>query len=279
VTLLETYRQLGPVARLDQARAARIVDQAIPHALSALGGRIGSLPVRAECMPPDVARGGSVIPAWPIRQADGGVVIEYVADWGALLAGWLSLVGASRESLTWSLVERGERVWIGIANDVLQLFVNDPPTGSYSMVRHHALMLAAATTWLGADATRAWRGAHANAARSFLRAHAEPLWVAIARAEDGLTQLLDDERVRQAALGCVEWLDGDIDARARYADFLGAASLGVAAVLDALEASSELASDWIAHAVAYLHAQPGFNRDWIEASARQLREPCRGARS
>src|SRR5262249_48127255 len=153
------------------------------------------------------------------------------------------------QSLAWRLVQRGERVWIGVANDVLQLYVTDPPPGSYSMVRHHALMLAAATTWLGAEAISSWRDAHAAVARTFLRTHGdESLWDAIARAEDGLSQLLADQCSRQAAPRCLEWLDGDVVARARYIDFLGAASLGVAAVLDAIEASAQPAADWIAHA-------------------------------
>jgi hypothetical protein len=266
VSFLETYRGLGPAVRLDPPRAERIVQQAMPHALAALGRQSESLPVRATCVFAEQARGGSLIPAWPVFEPDGGVVIEYVADWGALLSAWLSIVDAPRQSLARRLIERGERVWIGVANDVLQLFVNGPPPGTYSMVRHHALMLAAATIWLGPPAIDAWRHAHFGVARAFLRWHEhEPLWDAIGAAEDGLTQLLSDEAVRQAAPAALEWLDASTAARTRYIDFLGAASLGVAAVLGALEASAEPSAQWLARAVAELHPRPEFNRDWIEA--------------
>ena len=70
-----------------------------------------------------------------------------------------------------------------IANDVLQLFVLDPPAGTYSMVRHHALMLAAATAWLGRDAKHAWGALHASAGMRYVRAQVRPLWDAIEAAD------------------------------------------------------------------------------------------------
>jgi hypothetical protein len=188
-----------------------------------------------------------------------------------MLSGFVSAVGASEKLLAEKLVASGQRVWIGIANDVLQLFVVDPPAGTYSMVRHHALMLAAATSWLGPEAIRDWAAVHSSAGETFLRRHDDrPLWVAIDAAERGLDTLLADERAHQTAPQALAWLDASVEAGGTYVDYLGAASLGVAAVFDALQASGMEAGAWLSRAVADLHAEPAFNRTWIEDSARRL---------
>ena len=127
-----------------------------------------------------------------------------------------------------------QRLWIGIANDVMQLFVTDPPPGTYSMVRHHALMLAAATAWLGPAASHAWRAAHAAAGAAFVRSCDRPLPEAIEAAESGLQTLLDDERAHQPAARALAWLEDDRVSEKLYIEYLGAASLGVAAVLGAM---------------------------------------------
>jgi hypothetical protein len=221
------------------------------------------LPVSANAVPPEVARGGSIIPAWPKRQSDGSVVIEYVDDWGALLVGFLSSIGAERSDLG-VLVQR---VWIGIANDVLQLFVADPPPGTYSMVRHHALMLAAATAWLGPAAISAWHAAHMVAGGAFVRSCDRPLQDSIEAAERGLEILLGDERAHQPAARALAWFDVDPVAGKLYIDYLGAASLGVTAVLDVMPTSDPDQAAWLLHAVKDLHANPDFNRVWIEGCA------------
>lgn len=45
---------------------------------------------------------------------------------------------------------------MGVTNDVWQPFVPGPTSG-YSMVRHHALMLAGAWTWLPSEDQREWQ--------------------------------------------------------------------------------------------------------------------------
>ena len=271
MSLVEVYRRLGTAARLDADLAARIVAEAKPHAAAALG-RV-EVQVDARQVRPHEARGGSLIPAWPLRNATGGVTIEYVEDWGALLAGWLQCVEpAKRES-----VDLRQRVWIGIANDVLQLFVADPPNGSYSMVRHHALMLAAATLWLGSESVGHSRRAHASAARTFVHRHGvDGLWSAIDAAERGLDWLLSDTRCRQPAADALAWLDADAVARHAYVDFLGAASLGVAAALEAFAESGSMEEVWLRQALV-LHADPEFNREWMVLSARRLSAPVAAA--
>jgi hypothetical protein len=265
VTLLEVHRQLGPSVVMTQQRAEHIVTAALPHAVSALGEN-RELRVHARQVSAEASRGGSLIPAWPLRDEHGGVTIEYVADWGALLAGWMSAVQPAERSLALQLVR--QRTWIGIANDVLQLFVPDPPPGTYSMVRHHGLMLAAATTWLGPEAVSQWRIAHASVARDFLNRHADArLWDVIHTAERGLDSLLSDTRTRQPAVQALTWLDSDPAARQKFVDYLGAASLGVLAVLDALAEPGETSEVWLRRVVAEWHPDPDFNRSWIEASA------------
>ena len=66
-----------------------------------------------------------------------------------MLASWCAALGDVPDEVASlvDLVKGGERQWVGIANDVLQLYVPDPPARTYSMVRHHALMLVAATLY------------------------------------------------------------------------------------------------------------------------------------
>src|SRR5258708_21708593 len=110
----------------------------MPHAVATLGLSAGTvLPVSATAVVAEVARGGSIIPAWPMRRADGSVVIEYVDDWGALLAGFLVATGAAQSDA----VVLTQRVWIGIANDLLQLFLAEPPSGTSNIILPHSFII------------------------------------------------------------------------------------------------------------------------------------------
>jgi len=269
------YNNLGASRLLDNERARLIIDAARPHALASLGREnepADSLNVSAVRAAPSHARGGSVIPAWPSRESDGSVRIEFVSDWGAMLAAWRAAldVTADQAADIDQLLQSGERLWIGIANDVLQMYVVDPPPGTYSMVRHHGLMLAAATLWLGHARAERWRAAHECAAIGFLRrVAARPLWQAIDEAERGLNDLLAAPEAHAAAFDVVDWLDADPSARASYMDYLGAASLGVAALL-ADHAADMHPADWLRRSVHAGHPQPDFNRLPIERFARAM---------
>ena len=199
------------------------------------------------------------------------MTIEFVEDWGVLLAGWWAALGnfdAADVDMD-DLVVSGERLWVGIANDVLQKYVPDPPAGTYSMVRHHALMLGAATIWLGEDRTRAWQRAHRAAAGAFLaRLEGRPMWDAIEAAEQGLTSLLGDPRGRAEAGHVVDWLDRDPASATAYIDFLGAASLGIAALLATAPGVADRPA-WLRTLVYEEHPDPAFNRARIEAFARE----------
>ena len=266
------YDNLGAAGALDASRAAAIVEAARPHALAALGRADESaeaLTVSVVRVDPSDARGGSLIPAWPSRAPDGSVRIEFVDDWGAMLATWRAGldVSATEAMDVENLLQSGERVWVGIANDVLQMYVVDPPPGTYSMVRHHGLMLAAATSWLGPGRMQRWRAAHQLAAISFLRRVAgRPLWQAIDEAERGLDDLLAAPQAHAAAPAVVDWLDTDRSAGATYANYVGAASLGVAALL-AVQATDAHSADWVQRSVRAEHPRPEFNRLPIERFA------------
>ena len=259
MSLLRLYQRLADSALLSQSRADEIVAAARPMAVAALGSPQGlRVDVVACQVEPAAARGGCLIPAWPFRSGDDAVTIEFVADWGVMLSVWRSLIGDSPE--VDELLRTGQRQWIGIANDVLQLYVPDPPEGTYSMVRHHGLMLAAATVWLGPDATRRWLNAHALAASRFIRSDGD-LWPSIQSAEAGLSGLLTDPRAHQATPDVVAWLDSDDDARSNYENYLAAASLGVAALLDSVP---EWTADRLSELVLRRHPDPDFNRAEIE---------------
>lgn len=272
MSLQRYYDALGMAARLDEVRANEIVGAARPltEAVLAAGPDIeGGVQVSARLIPLTDARGGSLIPAWPLRGDDGRVTITFVEDWGAMLAGWCASVGDDDvASSLLPLIGSGERQWVGIANDVLQLYVPNPPEGAYSMVRHHALMLVAATLWLGQERARLWLDAHSVVARAFLdRIGGRDVWAAIESAEQGLAALLADPRARLSADAAIAWLDSDPETAALYRDYLGAASLGLAALLATAPSSGEV-TPWLRACVYDQHISPDFNRDRIEAFAR-----------
>jgi hypothetical protein len=268
MTLLEDYAWIGSAARLSQPAADEIVAAARPMALTALGRQRdppASLDVVAAEVDPAVAHGGSLIPAWPVRGAAGRVTIEFVADWGAMLGTWRSLV---KDQVTDDLLRSGQRIWVGIANDVLQLFVTDPPPGRYSLVRHHALMLVAATLWLGPESAGRWQEAHTLAARAFLRGlKGQGLWPAVERAEQGLNALLEDPRAFGSARAVIDWLDADPEARSAYQAYLGAASLGVAALL---QSEAVWSPARLTDLIRNEHCKVDFNRGPIERFAQAV---------
>jgi hypothetical protein len=68
----------------------------------------------------------------------------------------------------------------------------------------------------------------------------------------------------------LDWLDADRASRAAYLDYLAAASLGVAAVLEAMPPLEAAITPWLVQAMAALHPEAAFNRTWIEATVRRL---------
>lgn len=143
------------------ADASAMVARAVPLAHAVLSNRSGNdtlpMPVRAIVTPDfSMAPYGQFMGAWPIME-DQEVHIFTLPNWGFFLA----LIEASLSPLEHvvqlsPIFLNRSRIWIGIMNDVLQCFVNNPPEGTYSMIRHHALMLFAATLWLPEPWRRQW---------------------------------------------------------------------------------------------------------------------------
>lgn len=275
MSLRAWYDRLLPAVLIDERRANEIVKAAKPHAAALLAPPLSSpeaLRVTAVRVEPAESKGGSLIPAWPFREADGAVTLTFVDDWGAIVSAWREAAGDDLDPALDldALILTGERVWVGIANDVLQMYVPDPPAGTYSMVRHHALMLAAATLWLGPDQAARWQEAHATLGRAFLRRMgSRALWDAISEAEQGLNTLLADPRARASAQDVIGWLDGDRAAADTFRRYVGAASLGIAALLASRPADADPTA-WLRDQVQRVHPDPNYNREPIEAFARRV---------
>src|SRR5207248_10822386 len=99
------------------------------------------------------------------------------------------------------------------------------------------------------EAMSGWHTAHLAAGGACVRSSGRPLHAAIDAAERGLEVLLQDERAHQPAARALAWLDVDSAAGKLYSDYLCAASLGVAAVLDAMPRSNPERTAWLTHAV------------------------------
>jgi len=79
--------------------------------------------------------------------------------------------------------------------------------------------------------------------------------------------LLADPRGQAGAEAALDWLDADPVASGAYAAYLGAASLGIAALLATAPATGDPAP-WLQRLIYDEHPSPDFNRDRIEAFAR-----------
>lgn len=172
----DRYAALHAAAALTQTEADTMVATALPLARQALGDRAAQygpapLPVKATVVDnPQNALYGRFMGAWPVSGAD-GVEIFTLSNWDF----FLSLLEASVEpagppGAFAPLMTNRSRIWVGIMNDVLQCFVNDPPKGTYSMIRHHALMLLTATLWLPDDWQTPWWGLY-EATAAWARTH------------------------------------------------------------------------------------------------------------
>jgi hypothetical protein len=157
------YEQYHRALAVSQDRAEAIVAQAQPPAQSLLAdpaahvGPDGQLPIQPRLIPAESARYGYLLPVWP-EPDKRPVPLYIVPNYGLMTYLWRRSIGepASEYALAEERFLSGERIWVGLANDVLQSFVPDPPAGTYRMYRHHALMLFCATTWLPAPARAGW---------------------------------------------------------------------------------------------------------------------------
>jgi hypothetical protein len=125
------------------------------EAIAAVGG--SSRRVRARCVPDlGEAAFGNFMLSWPEQDGD-DMILNHLPD-GAFFLQLLRLayrpVMERRPHLRACLLD-GSRLELAFTNDVLQVQAAGPP-GPYSMVRHHALVLHAATHWLDEPARSRW---------------------------------------------------------------------------------------------------------------------------
>ncbi len=137
------------------AKAQRRVDP-LRAAIQSAGGR--SRTVRAHCVS-DLreAAYGNFMLSWPESAGPDVTTLNHLPD-GALFLRLLELAYrpelVARPHLRECLLD-GSRLELAFTNDVLQVQAAGPP-GLYSMVRHHALVLHAATHWLDEPARGRW---------------------------------------------------------------------------------------------------------------------------
>ncbi|HET6502566.1 MAG TPA: hypothetical protein VFG87_17565 [Amycolatopsis sp.] len=131
------------------AKAQPLVDPLLP----------GQPPVTVHARGvPDPANApyGAFMMGWP-EPAGSGFVLGHLVDcefFLALLRRCYADVLAARPGLGLALDDRS-RLEVALTNDVLQVRAPGPPE-PYSMIRHHALMLFAATDWLAEPARSRW---------------------------------------------------------------------------------------------------------------------------
>jgi hypothetical protein len=126
------------------------------------------------CPDPLDAPYGNFMMGWPESDGD-GFVLGHLVECGfflALLQRCYAPVLDKKPELTTALTD-GSRLEVAITNDVLQVRAPGPP-GAYSMIRHHALMLLAATWWLPEPAKARWLTLYDDIATAMMEAEAVP---------------------------------------------------------------------------------------------------------
>lgn len=148
------------ITRVTPADTARWIDKAqsriepLRKAISATGGR--SRRVTARVSDPSDAAFGSFMLSWLVPQGE-DVELNHLPD-GRFFLRLLRLAYRpllDREPDLRLCLLDGSRLELAFTNDVLQAQAAGP-LGSYSMVRHHALVLHAATRWLDDPARGRW---------------------------------------------------------------------------------------------------------------------------
>ncbi len=267
---------------VSQERAEAIVAQAQLPAqglladLAAHVGPDGLLPVQPRVVPVDSARYGYLLPAWP-EPDKRPVPLFVVPNYGLMSYLWRLSIGEPPGEQT--LVEErflsGERIWVGLANDVLQPFVPDPPAGGYRMYRHHALMLFCATTWLPPSARDGWFalydwGGRAAVTRHALRDLADPIpWMDAADQEASAFYARMGPSVRDDAT--VRAFLEDADQLAEYERFFALSNIGIAALGRVYQRLPEAErQSWLREQVNEGHKQAGFLEEVVRAYIRAL---------
>ena len=269
------WRALRPLCAVDQAYAEAVTASAQPRAIAVLGGAAtahlvdGRLPVVPRVIPADEGRFGQLMPAWPETEQR-PVPIDILDNWGLALFLLRATVGEPPEARERVEVLFGDRsrIRIGVTNDVLQGFVNDPPPTSYSFVRHHALMLFLATLWLPEAQRRGWLEVFDRCSVTLCRECAllespDPLGWIDRTAGTGASILAEHGPGTRSDGGSAAFLEND-ETLAPYLCYLGTTSLAVASVAHQYERCSPAERPaWRTRAATVWHAEPDFNTAWI----------------
>lgn len=276
------YLRYREALAVTPARAAAIVAEAQLRAQSLLAdlawhvGPDGLLPVEPRVIPAAQGRYGYLLPAWP--EPDKRPVPLYVVpSFGLLAYLWRGSIGepeGERAAVTERFLS-GERLWVGLANDVLQPFVPAPPAGTYRMYRHHALMLYCATTWLPPVSRDGWlrlydHGARRAIARHGLATMRDPIaWLDAADAR--ASAFYDSYGARVSTEDTVRAFLAEPE-HEEYTLFFSVSNIGISA-LAAQSRRQDAATQqgWLRHMVNVAHADPDFLVDAVSAFIRTSR--------
>lgn len=153
------------------------------------------------------------------------------------------------------------RLRMGVTNDVWQPFVPGPPSG-YSMVRHHALMLAGAWTWLPPADQREW--AHV------LEVTCRRAVTLFGGATASVLDQMDDAERNAASVWTAERTRSEV-AESRLATFYLWASVALAVLVQPLSALNAEDQQEQLRRWATDHRLPDFNRNRIKTAWKRLR--------
>jgi hypothetical protein len=166
-----------------------------------------------------------------------------------------------------TVVEDGSRLRVAVTNDVLQV-LSPGPSGHYSMIRHHALVLLAAHLWLPAAQQPLWASLYrASVGPAAQRYRASAAFGSprpyLDRLERHAFAALDELALPAAH---PRW-DGEVgarDARVRLVlDYMHAANAAVAVLLDRFEAvAPKDRTRWLQRELATAYRADEFLVNW-----------------
>jgi|SRR5579875_1622519 len=156
--VLEIQTALSPWARIGPVEGRVWTSAVKPTVIKLSGGadservtRLYARPDRAEHSPY-----GWTVGSW-IEEERGVPVVHVLPDWSIPLAFTFAQLPDTLidPAILGRMVKA--RLRMGVAADVWEPFVPQPPSTHYSLVRHPALMMAGSWSWLGVTERELWR--------------------------------------------------------------------------------------------------------------------------
>jgi hypothetical protein len=156
-TLVKRCESMKPYARVTDELLHEWVEGAKPLAQQLLPNtspyKDKPLPIVPTLLPCEDAVYGRFMGGWPDNTGD-SVNLYVTNDWSFYLMLLRTALDPVVSNELESVFFDGSRVKVGVINDVLQPFIALPE--SYSMVRHHSLMLLIGTLWLDSPSRDKW---------------------------------------------------------------------------------------------------------------------------